>query len=47
MNSMSIGALFKLFDRDLVQLATQIEAYQNADDLWVVKGEITKVARMP
>jgi hypothetical protein len=39
-----INALIKLYDRDLQNLRKEIEAYENEDDLWLVRSEINNSA---
>src|SRR6218665_2525450 len=39
-----IESLIKLFDRDLLKLKTEIEAYANEELIWIVKGEISNSA---
>ncbi|QYO62383.1 DinB family protein [Leptolyngbya sp. 7M] len=36
--------LIEIFDRDLANLKTEVEAYANEDDLWRVDGEIANSA---
>lgn len=36
-----LESLSKLYDRDLLKLKSEIEAYKNESDLWLVKAEIS------
>ena len=39
-----LNSLSKLYDRDLLKLKTEIEAYKNEADLWQIKAEINNSA---
>jgi len=39
-----LDSLSKLYDRDLLKLKSEIEAYKNEADLWLVKAEISNSA---
>ncbi|GAB3514312.1 hypothetical protein [Emticicia fontis] len=39
-----LQSLIKLFDRDLLKLKTEIEAYPNEDLIWQIRGEISNSA---
>lgn len=39
-----LDSLSKLYDRDLLKLKSEIEAYRNEADLWLVKAEISNSA---
>lgn len=39
-----LHTLAELFQRDLRQLATEIDLYANESDLWIVKGEVSNSA---
>ncbi|MFC2124208.1 DUF1572 family protein [Bacteroidota bacterium] len=36
--------LTKLFDRDLTRLSNELMAYQEEEDIWIIKGDITNSA---
>jgi len=39
-----LDSLSKLYDRDLLKLKSEVEAYKNEADLWLVKAEISNSA---
>lgn len=39
-----LNSLLKLYDRDLQKLISEIEAYKNESDIWLVQGEISNSA---
>ncbi len=39
-----LDSLSKLYDRDLLKLKSEVEAYKNEVDLWLVKAEINNSA---
>lgn len=39
-----LDSLAKLYDRDLLNLIKELEAYQSESDIWLIKGEIKNSA---
>jgi Protein of unknown function (DUF1572) len=39
-----LESLVKLYERDLQKLSSEIEAYENEDNLWLIKSEISNSA---